>query len=396
MTWFGWDASNHDWGRGPMDLNAAVADGITYFTHKATEGGNYRDPYVGEAMRRARASGLKWYGTYFVPRSNTGISMAGQVDHYLKWLDSEVSGWRTDPRFRVHQVDTEHWGIDKVPASYGVEACALLAKFGGGKQIVHYAPQWSYGNGIAGQEMLWASNYGTNPAVGWREAYRGDGAWPSVYSGRLPAIWQFGSKVRIGTQNTCDINAIKDSNVWGVLSGGESLDMAVIDDILGIVKDVQARITEVEEGHMYGPGNRNADIYWKRTVPEQWNAELKGLLAELKGFATEEKIRDAGTATQLTAMTETIKAMAEAIQVGGGSVEAASILARIDEAAEAMRSLAEANHQAEMEAAAARYQEQTATMQALHANEIDEIRKGHQRELASKEAELAALRGDAQ
>lgn len=417
MTWFGWDASNHDWGRGSMDLNAAVADGITYFTHKATEGGNYRDPYVGEAMRRAKASGLTWYGTYFVPRSNTGISMAGQVNHYLSYLDSQVSGWRTDPRFRVHQVDTEHWGIDKVPASYGVEACALLARLGGGKQIVHYAPQWSYGNGIAGREMLWASNYGANPAVPWRQAYRGDGAWPSAYSGRLPAVWQFGSKTRIGTQNTCDINAIKDPLVWLALTGGSDMAGWTDDQIKGLfdrLDDIQWRTREVHgvslmqhwgwapatfEEWKQGSGDQVLPGVYERIGPgnsvarsyETWQNSIA-----TKAATTEEKLRDAGAATQLTAMAETIKAMAEAIQAGGGSVEAAPILARIDETAESMRSLAETLHQAEMEAAAARYQEQMGQLNAMHANEIEEIRKGHQRELASKEAELAALRGDAQ
>jgi hypothetical protein len=38
MTIFGWDASDFDWPRGPMNLNAAASDGITFFTHKATEG----------------------------------------------------------------------------------------------------------------------------------------------------------------------------------------------------------------------------------------------------------------------------------------------------------------------------------------------------------------------
>ena len=32
MTVFGWDASDYDWGRGPMNLAAARTDGIDFFT----------------------------------------------------------------------------------------------------------------------------------------------------------------------------------------------------------------------------------------------------------------------------------------------------------------------------------------------------------------------------
>lgn len=246
--WFGWDASNHDWTRGPVDVAAAVADGMAFFTHKATEGGNYKDPYLKRAMDRARATGLAWYGTYFVPRSNTGRPLAEQVRHYLAYLDAEIPWWRTDPRFAVHQVDTEHWEYDKVPAAVGAQAATLLAQLGGGKHVVHYAPQWAYGAGVPGTEWLWASNYGTNPAVGWREAWAARTGWPAPYSGRTPAVWQFGSRVRIGTQNTCDINAIRDPLIWLALTGGSDMAGWTDEQIKGLFErldDIQWRTREV-------------------------------------------------------------------------------------------------------------------------------------------------------
>lgn len=32
---FGWDASHYDWGRGPMELVAVRAGGVTFFTYDA-------------------------------------------------------------------------------------------------------------------------------------------------------------------------------------------------------------------------------------------------------------------------------------------------------------------------------------------------------------------------
>jgi hypothetical protein len=64
MTIFGWDASDFDWDRGPMDLGAARAAGIDFFTHKATEGTEIRHRHYGETLERARAAGVPFLGAY--------------------------------------------------------------------------------------------------------------------------------------------------------------------------------------------------------------------------------------------------------------------------------------------------------------------------------------------
>src|SRR6266480_917390 len=65
MTIFGWDCSNWDHGRGPVDIARAVREGISFVTHKATEGRGYTDPYYGSAAARARGV-VPLFGAYHV------------------------------------------------------------------------------------------------------------------------------------------------------------------------------------------------------------------------------------------------------------------------------------------------------------------------------------------
>ena len=60
MTLFGWDASDYDWARGPMNLQVAKDAGISFFTHKAIEtapGQVFKHKHYGEAIGRARNAG---------------------------------------------------------------------------------------------------------------------------------------------------------------------------------------------------------------------------------------------------------------------------------------------------------------------------------------------------
>lgn len=208
MTLFGWDASDFDWARGPMDLDAARADGIDFFTHKATEGTSTKHVRYGQAMNRARAAGIPFLGAYIVIRSG---NVAAQVDYFLSYLDGQTPWWRAMPEFFI-QVDLEHWDYDQVSPGQGVAACELLRQRSG-KRVVLYAPQWAYGNTIGGDDPLWASAYGGNPAVPYRQAYPGDGdgkRW-QAYSGRTPVFLQYGSTTVIGRQGTCDANAFRGS-----------------------------------------------------------------------------------------------------------------------------------------------------------------------------------------
>ncbi|HZM83762.1 MAG TPA: GH25 family lysozyme [Candidatus Limnocylindrales bacterium] len=213
MPIFGWDGSHYDWDRGPMDLGAAVRDGIVFFTHKATEGGSYVDPQFAYAMARAKNAGMPLIGAYCV---NHKGDQTPQVDKFIRVLDSGAPFWRNE-LFMV-QLDCERWSNkDGVyayePSLAEIHAwCDLFVQRTGGRLTpIVYAPRWVYGDSLRGLRYpLWASDYGSNPAVPYRQAYPGDGSsrW-SAYSGIMPAVLQFGSRTTIGVQSICDANAFR-------------------------------------------------------------------------------------------------------------------------------------------------------------------------------------------
>lgn len=214
MPTYGWDASHYDWDRGPVDLAAARADGIEFFTHKASEGTGYTDPQFAYAMARARNAGMPLIGAYCVNRRG---DQGPQVDKHIRVLDQCAPFWRTEP-FLV-QLDCERWS-DKdgvyawEPSLAEIHAwCDIFMSRTGGRLVpIVYAPKWVYGDsGLRGLRYpLWASSYGTNPDVHYRQAYPGDGSsrW-TAYSGVTPTILQFGSRTTIGAQGVCDANAFR-------------------------------------------------------------------------------------------------------------------------------------------------------------------------------------------
>lgn len=213
MTLFGWDASDYDWGRGPMDLGSAFAAGIRFFTHKATEGTNVKHTQFGEAMRRARNAGIPFLGAYHVVRSPRNA--AQEVDYFLNYISQQFPEWRSHPGFFV-QVDLEKWPYDKVPAVEG-EDFGDIVEVRSGKVAIIYASKGQYGNELAGtSHELWNANYPLNYQTGqYRDLYARAGGdsgpgWSS-YSGRVPKIWQFTSSAIIGRQPTCDANAFRGS-----------------------------------------------------------------------------------------------------------------------------------------------------------------------------------------
>lgn len=209
MTVFGWDCSDYDTARGRIDPVAAKADGISFLTHKATElsaNSRIRHKNYGDVLTRSRDAGIEFLGAYVVPRSSATIQ--AQVDYFLAYVDEATPWWRTFPGW-FFQVDTEKWGYDNVSPSIGAAMCTEI-KNRTGKVVAHYAPKWAYGNTVPGDDPLWASNYGTNPAIRYQLAYPGDAStrWAS-YSGRVPTFLQFGSQTIIGGHNTCDANAFR-------------------------------------------------------------------------------------------------------------------------------------------------------------------------------------------
>jgi hypothetical protein len=143
-----------------------------------------------------------------VPRT-PGPSIAAQVSYLIAYADQVTPWWRTFPGW-FWQMDTEHWTYDKVSGSTGAAACAELRRRTG-KQVLHYAPQWAYGNGIPGSDPLWASHYVSGSGDFKALASKvGSSLW-AAYSGRTPAILQYSSSATIGRQSGCDANLFRGS-----------------------------------------------------------------------------------------------------------------------------------------------------------------------------------------
>lgn len=204
MTIFGWDASDFDWSRGPMDLMAARVAGVDFFTHKATEGTGVRHVHYGEALNRAHQAGIPFLGAYHVVRT---ASVASQVAYLLAYVDQATPWWRQHPGW-FFQCDLEHWSYDAVGPSRGVAFCEELEQQTG-RRVLLYAPRWAYGDTIGGTAPLWASSYVTGSG-GFRDLYPGDASsrW-APYSGRTPVVLQYTSSATIGRQSTCDANAFR-------------------------------------------------------------------------------------------------------------------------------------------------------------------------------------------
>lgn len=207
MTIFGWDASHWDWGRGPMDIAAAVRDGISFMTHKATDKTARNDRYD-DFARRARGV-VPLLGAYTV---NHPGDQRPQVDEFIRFLDQVSPWWREGPF--IVQVDAEKFDyMPREPNLAEIKSWCdyFMQRTGGRWRPVVYAPRWLYSDRLRGLPYrLWASSYGDNPAVHYRQAYPGDGSgrW-AAYSGQTPAILQYGSTTRIGSQSTCDANAFR-------------------------------------------------------------------------------------------------------------------------------------------------------------------------------------------
>lgn len=218
MTVFGWDASHHDWGRGPMDLDAARADGMVYLSHKASEGSTYVDPRFDDAMARfaQMRDPFPLVSAYHVLR--TSVAVDREVAHLVEVCEQGAPWWRDHPGW-WWMLDCERWpksggGWWPAPNVDRINAAGDLLVQATGRRVAAYAPDWCYpNNALRGLRYpLVSSEYGSNRAVPYRQAYPGDDSarWAEYGGGRVELL-QFGSQVRIGRQSTCDINAYRGS-----------------------------------------------------------------------------------------------------------------------------------------------------------------------------------------
>ncbi|MFE9960575.1 GH25 family lysozyme [Micromonospora sp. NPDC005299] len=204
---WGWDASNHDWGRGAMDLQAARAAGVSFFTHKVSEGSDWLDSHYKEAMDRARAARIPVVGAYHV-------LYPGDAKSQAKFFFDQVNAktpWHKDVPF-IWQCDAEKFD-NMVREPNRIEIIDFLdelKRLAGGKgYFIAYAPRWLYGDSLKPFPYdLWASDYtGSGAPRPFKEQYQGVPAasW-QAFSGRKPTILQFASDAVTGTQPTTDAN----------------------------------------------------------------------------------------------------------------------------------------------------------------------------------------------
>jgi hypothetical protein len=229
MTIFGWDMSHFD----APGIGAAVAEGISFTTHKA--GGDKDDPEIGTwwAGVHGLDPGRVLLGAYWVLFPG---NPAGRADAFLARLDATCPGWRDRPF--LLQADCEKWNNDPatVPGLGDIQAfCGRLAAQMPKLRPVVYAPKWVYGDGLVGLRYpLWASSYVTG-TDGFRALYPGDGSsrWAG-YSGQTPAILQYSSSATIGGQTTSDANAYRGTlaELVALAAPGWSDDMELTSDNL--------------------------------------------------------------------------------------------------------------------------------------------------------------------
>lgn len=269
MPVWGWDASNHDWGRGGMDLEAARAAGIDFFVHKCTDGpGYYKDPYFAQAMARARNADFPLTGAYHVLWNG---HVEEQMDWFMSVLDEAAPWWRTEPY--LLQLDCEPFGYNgSTPTKATIQQAAdcLVAETGGRCRPVVYAPKWVYENQLAGLgHPLWASNYGTNAIAAHTVGYPGDGStrW-AAYSGQVPAILQYSSRAQIGSQSQCDANAYRGTlaELRALISGGDDMSAEAEDTLRAL-----------REGTPQAAGGVFAPWQWQTQNDKAFDAIIKRL-----------------------------------------------------------------------------------------------------------------------
>jgi GH25 family lysozyme M1 (1,4-beta-N-acetylmuramidase) len=208
---WGWDASGHDWKRGPMDLVAAKKAGISFFTHKCSEGHTFKVAEYKRGVDRARAARIPVLGAYHVLWPGNPIK---EARFFFNLVNTQTPWWKDVPW--IWQLDAEKF--DKMPRKPSPAECKRfmteLKRLAGGRgYFIAYAPRWAYGDTFTIGFDLWASDYsGSGAPRPFKEQYKGvpQKSW-RPYSGRRPRILQFASDATIGRQKTCDANRFNGS-----------------------------------------------------------------------------------------------------------------------------------------------------------------------------------------
>lgn len=214
MTRYGWDTSDYDHGRGPVDVALARKQGIDFLSHKISEGTYFNAVHAGEVLRAGATAKMSVLGGYHVLYGKQTAAVSDQVDWYLQCLQGHFPGYRDYLPAFIHQIDAEKFRYMRRKPTVGeINTFGdLVVKRTGclPTQVVAYAPKWLYGDALAGlRYRLWASSYVAG-AASPQALYPGDGdfRW-QPYSGIEPTLLQFSSSAEIGGNHTCDANAVR-------------------------------------------------------------------------------------------------------------------------------------------------------------------------------------------
>lgn len=267
MTIFGWDQSHFD----APGIGSAVAEGISFITHKA--GGDATDGELPAwwAGVRALDPARVLLGAYWVLRPP--VDAADEAGAFLRRLDAACPGWRDRPF--LLQLDCEKWNGDAstVPSKAQIAAvCAQLVKAMPKLRPVVYAPKWVYGDTLKGLGYpLWASAYVTGSG-GFKALYPGDSSsrW-AAYSGQTPAILQYSSSATIGGQTTSDANAFRGTlaQLVQLVAPGWSDDVTK-QDVLDALGEFFAMAPSNNADKM--PESVIGDRAWKQPIPNPFQA----------------------------------------------------------------------------------------------------------------------------
>lgn len=208
---WGWDASDHDYRRGPMNMVDAQRDGISFFIYKASEGSDWKSNHYQEILERARAAGIPVLGSYHFLWPD---DIESQIDFWMQCVDAQTPWWKDVPW--IWQVDAEQSdNAPRPPNAREVQQAVELTKQrlasrGIPGYVIGYTPFWLYGNALTGDYDIWASNYnGSGAPRPFKEQYQGVGdhaeGWNQM-SGRKPRILQFASDGVVGSQHTCCVD----------------------------------------------------------------------------------------------------------------------------------------------------------------------------------------------
>ncbi|QVI18775.1 hypothetical protein KHQ06_19790 [Nocardia tengchongensis] len=208
---WGWDASDFDFNRGPMNMVAAQRDGISFFIYKTSEGSDWQSQHYQTVLERGRDAGIPVLGSYHFLWPD---DIESQIEFWVSCVDEQTPWWKERPW--IWQIDAEQSPNAPRPPSADevLQAVQLtqqhLADRGAPGYVIGYTPYWMYGDTLTGDYDIWASNYnGSGPPRPFRDQYQGVGdhavGW-NVMSGRKPSILQFASDGVVGDQETCCVD----------------------------------------------------------------------------------------------------------------------------------------------------------------------------------------------